>query len=63
PEERMWRVAEKLSDCQGLLAMRIGDSPRRALEGRGVAVTMTCNRIEDAIREVYAAMARRKAHA
>lgn len=63
PEERMWRVEEKLSDCQGLLAMRIGDSPRRALEGRGVAVTMTCNRIEDAIREVYAAMARRKAHA
>lgn len=51
PGDRMAPVLKALSDCSGLLVMRIGDSPRRQLAERGFHVAMTCDRIEDAIRE------------
>ncbi|MBI4651415.1 hypothetical protein HY745_09060, partial [Candidatus Desantisbacteria bacterium] len=53
PEERMKIIKEKLSDCQAILVMRIGDVPRRILEENGLYVNMTYNRIEEAIRENY----------
>jgi len=51
PGERMANMLEMLSDCHALLVLRIGDAPRRAFEAKGILVVMTCNRIEDAIRE------------
>lgn len=63
PEVRLANVLENLSDCHALLAIRIGDAPRRALEEAGIFVAMTCNRIEDAIRETCETMTGRKRHA
>jgi nitrogenase cofactor biosynthesis protein NifB len=57
-EGRLDRLIGELSDCRGVLAMRIGDAPRRALEAKGIHVSMTCDRIEDAIRESYEALVR-----
>jgi len=59
PEERLAQTLDKLSDCHAVLAMRIGDGPRRGLAERGIHVSMTCNRIEDAIRENYGALCAR----
>ncbi|MBI5343013.1 MAG: hypothetical protein HZB63_06845, partial [Deltaproteobacteria bacterium] len=64
PGERMINVLDMLSDCHALLAIRIGDAPRRAFEAKGILVVMTCNRIEDAIRENRSVLdGRRTAHA
>lgn len=52
-EDRMAQMIRTLADCRGVLVMRIGDAPRRTLEARGILVAMTCNRIDDAIRENY----------
>jgi MoaA/NifB/PqqE/SkfB family radical SAM enzyme len=59
PEDRMERALASLADCQALLTLRIGDSPRRRLEAQGLLVAMTCNRVEDAIRESYGHVAER----
>ncbi|MEW6089032.1 MAG: radical SAM protein [bacterium] len=50
-DQKINKITGLLSDCNGLLALRIGDAPRKALEDKGIHVNMTCNRIEDAIRE------------
>ncbi|HEY3488925.1 MAG TPA: nitrogenase cofactor biosynthesis protein NifB [Candidatus Deferrimicrobiaceae bacterium] len=50
-EDRLERMMRALADCRWVLVLRIGDAPRRTLEERGIRVAMTCNRIEDAIRE------------
>lgn len=64
PAERMAVVMGTLSDCHAVLAIRIGDEPRRALERAGILVAMTCNRIEDAIRENRSVLdGRRATHA
>ncbi|HEY5997303.1 MAG TPA: radical SAM protein [Candidatus Deferrimicrobiaceae bacterium] len=56
-EDRLAQAIRMLADCRCVLALRIGDAPRRTLEARGVRVVMTCNRIEDAIRESCEALA------
>ncbi len=60
-EGRMEKLVRSLDDCRGVLVMRIGDAPRHTLEERGLLVVMTCNRIEDAIRESFEVLATRKA--
>lgn len=60
-EDRMSQMLRTLTDCRGVLVMRIGDAPRHTLEARGMLVVMTCNRIEDAIRESYEVLAYRSA--
>ncbi len=52
-EERMRIIKERLADCRGLLVMRIGDRPRGELRAAGLYVNMTCDRIEEAMRENY----------
>ncbi len=60
-EDRLTPVINAVSDCSGILVMRIGDAPRRALADKGIHVSMTCNRIEDAIRESFEAVASQRA--
>lgn len=52
-DQKINKISGVLSDCDCLLALRIGDAPKKALEEKGLHVNMTCNRIEDAIRENY----------
>jgi MoaA/NifB/PqqE/SkfB family radical SAM enzyme len=58
PRARMERMLSILSDCHAVLALRIGDEPRRKLAEKGIRVVMTCNRIEEAIRENYGILRR-----
>jgi nitrogenase cofactor biosynthesis protein NifB len=44
-----------VSDCEAVLAMRIGESPRRQLADRGIAVFATCDDIDRAVREAATA--------
>ncbi|MEW6720571.1 MAG: NifB/NifX family molybdenum-iron cluster-binding protein [Thermodesulfobacteriota bacterium] len=55
-EARLPRILAAIADCRGVLAIRIGDAPRRTLEARGVFVSMTCDRIEDALRDACASL-------
>jgi len=50
-QERIAPVLRAVSDCRAILVMRIGDAPRRALAEKGIHVSMTCDRVEVAIRE------------
>ncbi|MBI5576745.1 MAG: radical SAM protein [Deltaproteobacteria bacterium] len=60
PGERMERVLASLSGCHAVLSVRIGDEPRRVLASYGIHAAMTCNRIEDAVRENYETLLRRR---
>jgi nitrogen fixation protein NifB len=62
-EGRMNRALEQLTDCNALLTLRIGDVPRKKLQGQGLTVAMTCNAVEDAIRDAYASMNAKAAQA
>jgi MoaA/NifB/PqqE/SkfB family radical SAM enzyme len=42
-------ILSAVSDCQAVLALRTGDAPSRKLEGSGIRVISTYDRIEDAI--------------
>ncbi|MDD5761238.1 MAG: radical SAM protein [bacterium] len=57
PEERLARAVAALDDCEAIIVLRIGDAPRKALESKGFRVVMSTNRVEDAVREVYEAVA------
>ena len=37
-------------DCDGVIAMRIGDAPARRLEKKGIQVFSTYDRIEEAVK-------------
>ena len=45
------RILSAISDCDCVLTMRMGESPRRRLRSLGIAFHETYNRIEDAVRE------------
>ncbi|MDR1489605.1 MAG: nitrogenase cofactor biosynthesis protein NifB [Desulfovibrio sp.] len=48
---RIGKAISAVSDCQGVLAMRIGDSPSRRLAERGISVFATYENIDKAVRE------------
>lgn len=48
-EDKITSIIETIADCNGVIAMRIGESPRRQLEKKNIAVTVTYDRIEDAV--------------
>jgi nitrogenase cofactor biosynthesis protein NifB len=49
-ENKIERLAETLEDCDGVISLRIGDTPRSLLESRGIRVYMTYNRVEEAVK-------------
>lgn len=48
-ENKMDRVVSALSDCKGVLVLRIGYHPSKLLAEKGIHIVQTCVRIEDAI--------------
>jgi predicted Fe-Mo cluster-binding NifX family protein len=48
-EESLENIIASLADCDGVIAMRIGEAPRRRLEERGIAVRMTYDYVRDAV--------------
>jgi len=50
-EDKISIIAKAIQDCDGVIAMRIGDSPTKKLEKRGIRVFTTYDRIEDAVKK------------
>ena len=48
----MDRLLAAVTDCQYVLAMRVGESPRRRLDEKGIKAAVTYDRIEKAVLEV-----------
>ena len=48
-ESKMDKLLAAVSDCQYVLAMRVGESPRRRLQSNGIKVVTTYDRIEKAV--------------
>jgi len=44
-------ILSAVSDCSGVLALRIGDSPLKTLSAKGIKVFSTYDRIEDAVKK------------
>ena len=44
-------IISTIKDCQGVLALRIGNAPEKKLESRGIKVFTTYDRIEKAVQE------------
>ncbi|MBC3804603.1 nitrogenase cofactor biosynthesis protein NifB [Acetobacterium fimetarium] len=49
-EDKFTRILNHLKDCDGVIAMRIGDAPARRLEKKGIQVFSTYDRIEEAVK-------------
>lgn len=49
-ENKLDRAVSALSDCKGVLVLRIGYHPSKKLAEKGIHILQTCMRIEDAIR-------------
>lgn len=56
-EGRMDAILRAVADCAGVLALRIGNAPSQKLKEKGIAVFMSCDRIEDAVRQAARGMA------
>lgn len=50
-ESKMDAILAAVSDCNGVLALRIGNSPSKKLEAMGVEIITTYDRIEDAVKK------------
>lgn len=46
------KIISTVSDCNGVLALRIGDAPSEKLKEKGINVFATYDRIEDAVKKV-----------
>jgi predicted Fe-Mo cluster-binding NifX family protein len=53
-EELFEVIGGIIQDCAGVIVMRIGETPRFKLAGRGIRVFMTYNYVTDAVREAAA---------
>ncbi len=49
--DRTHRAVKALADCRMVLAMRVGETPKQALESAGIEVVQSCDHIETAILE------------
>lgn len=49
-ESKIDRIIKTMSDCDGVLALRIGYSPQKKLEEMGIKVFQTCGTIEEGIK-------------
>ncbi|WP_310602095.1 nitrogenase cofactor biosynthesis protein NifB [Anaerosporobacter sp.] len=48
-EDKIAAIIQTIEDCQAVIAMRIGESPRKQLEEKQIKVIVTYDRIEDAV--------------
>ena len=59
-EDKITGIIETIADCSGVIAMRIGESPRRQLEKKNIEVVVTYDRIEDAVLKVAHSLTKNK---
>lgn len=50
-EGKIEAILDAVKDCKGVLAMRIGESPKQKLKENGIETFTTYDRIEDAVRQ------------
>lgn len=55
-EDKITRIIESIQDCQGVITLRIGESPKNKLKEKGIQVFSTYDRIPDAIKKAVQAM-------
>lgn len=51
-DSKMEHILDTISDCNGVIALRIGYAPSQKLQAKGIKIFMTYDRIEDAVRLV-----------
>lgn len=51
PEDKITQIMSSIADCDGVIAMRIGESPKKRLKEKGIDVFATYDRIEDAVKK------------
>lgn len=49
-DSKMDTILKAVGDCNGVLALRIGDSPTQKLKEKGIGIFITYDRIEDAVK-------------
>lgn len=52
-EDKIGRMIQTISDCNAILALRIGDAPKSLLKEKGIQVFTDYDLIEDAIKKVF----------
>lgn len=55
-EDKISKTIASLSDCDGVIAMRIGESPKVRLKDKGIKVVATYDKIENAVKEAAKAI-------
>jgi nitrogenase cofactor biosynthesis protein NifB len=55
-EDKITMIINTISDCQAVVAMRIGESPKMKLSQKGIRVFTTYDRIEDTVKRVATEM-------
>lgn len=55
-EDKIANIINTIEDCKGVIAMRIGESPKSKLSEKGILVYPTYDRIEDALKKASALM-------
>lgn len=55
-DDKITKTIATLSDCDGVIAMRIGESPKVRLKDKGIKVVSTYDKIENAVKEAAKAM-------
>lgn len=51
-EDKISSIIKTIADCDAVIAMRIGDSPKMQLSQKGIRVFTTYDRIEDSVKKV-----------
>ena len=49
-EDKITKIMRTIEDCNGVLALRIGDMPLNKLKSKGIEVFITYERIEKAVK-------------
>lgn len=49
-EDKIGKILHTIKDCNGVIAMRIGESPKKKLKEMGIKVISTYDRIKDAVK-------------
>jgi len=55
-EDKFAKLSKVVSDCNGVLCLRIGDEPKKKFKNMGVDVFMTCETIETAVEKAAEAI-------
>lgn len=55
-EDKFAKLSKIVSDCSGILCLRIGDEPKKKLKNMGIEVFMTCETIETAVEKAAQAI-------